>query len=179
MVYRHPTTGETTHIRPGGRAPRATAAPRAAAAAASNSSGRGDGVDSSSSASPAASASVSVRERDDSSVVATRTVSVRMVKSATEGFGLEIGDDAAVIAYTDTPTTTTGHGQDKAASLLHMAEALGIEIGWLIVSVELEGVEWPTHESREKIVELLSTVDAGEEVGFTFETQGKADQKLH
>jgi hypothetical protein len=105
-----------------------------------------------------------------------------MVKSATEGFGLEIGDDAAVIAYTDTPTTTTVHGQDKAfASLhsVHMAEALGIEIGWLIVSVELEGVEWPTHESREKIVELLSTVDAGEEVGFTFETQGKADQKLH
>jgi hypothetical protein len=42
-------------------------------------------------------------------------------------------------------------------------------------------VEWPTHESRKKIVEPLSTVDgdAGEEVGFTFEVQGKAEQKLH
>ena len=53
--------------------------PRAAAAAASNSGGRGDGVGGSSSASPAASfVSVSVRGRDDSSVVATRTVSMIM-----------------------------------------------------------------------------------------------------
>ena len=98
-------------------------------------------------------------------MVATRTVEVSMAKSTEHGFGMEVGNAAEILSFTDDAP--------------HMAEECGVKVGWLIIGITLEGVQWPTNESRDKIVELLSVVDAGETVMFSFEVPGEPDQKLH
>ena len=46
-----------------------------------------------------------------------------------------------------------------------------ISSGWVLVGVTVGGERWPTNESRERVVELLSGLEPGEEVGFTFEVR--------
>ena len=88
-----------------------------------------------------------------------------MVRTAEHGFGIEVGEAAQVLSFTDDAP--------------HTAERCGVELGWVIVGMTLEGVQWPTNESRGKVVELLSKVEQGETVVFSFEAPGEPNQKLH